>query len=337
MKFAIIGCEHAHIGIFIEEMLQLGHIGIGIVEKRNKELASSFAEKYQLPLLDDAEKAIQEADIIGCASINNEKIDVIERCEQLGKPVMIDKPAATNRHDAERLQGIITRNRIEIGMLLTERFSPVIATLQQQVASGVLGELVSIQMRKPHQLNEAKRPPWFFSKEQCGGIVIDLFIHDYDLLRWLTVSEISSSNGYMTKRALPQYAGFYDSASVQVVMDNGVVAQLYADWYTPDKSWTWGDGRIFVVGTKGVAELRLAGDPFISTDSLLLQTTNSKEPEQVPLATPVHNITEDFLLRIAGKPALIQAEDIMLATWATIEADEQVNIIRNAAAEGETK
>ncbi|MFD2114590.1 Gfo/Idh/MocA family protein [Paenibacillus yanchengensis] len=335
MKFAIIGCEHAHITIFIEEMLQLGHIGIGIVEKRNMELASSLSEKYEIPLVDDEETLMAEADFIGCAAINNEKIAIIERCEQFGKSVMIDKPAVTNRQDAKRLEEVIARKKIEVGMLLTERFNPVIFTLQQQIVSGSLGEIVSIQMRKPHQLNAAKRPPWFFSKEQCGGIIIDLFIHDYDLLRWFTSSEVASSDGQMTKRNFPQYAGFYDTASMQVMMDNGVIAQLYADWYTPDKSWTWGDGRIFVVGTEGVAELRLAGDPFVSKDALLLQTTNVQQAVQVPLIMPEHNITEDFLLRLNGKTSFIQAQDVMQATWATIEADERVQIMQIPVVEGE--
>ncbi len=327
IKFAIIGCEHGHVGIFIQEMIDLGHKGIGIYEPNNVALATSFSEQFGIPLVTDADQLLQEADLIGCAAINNEKIDVIERCEQAGKSIMVDKPAVTNRADLERLKAVIQRGKIEVGMLLTERFHPAISTLKQQIDEGVLGEIVSIGFRKPHQLNADRRPNWFFSKEQCGGIIIDLLVHDFDLIRWFTNSEVAESSGYMTKRLLPEHPGFYDSVNLQVLTEHGTTAQLYADWFTPAKSWTWGDGRIFVAGTEGVAELRLAGDPFVSKDALLLRITNQAEPAQVELIEPELSITADFLNRIAGKPSLITSHDIVIATEASIKADELVRII----------
>ena len=132
----------------------------------------------------------------------------------------------------------------------------------------------------------------------------------------------------MAKRTLPEYPDFYDTASVQVLMEGNVTAQLYADWFTPSKSWTWGDGRIFLTGTEGFAELRLAGDPFVSDNALVLLTTNSKAPTPVMLEQPRETITGNFLLRIEAKPSMLTSNDILLATLATIQADEQVRIIR---------
>lgn len=326
-KFAIIGCEHAHIEIFMQEMLALGHESTGIYEPNNTQLAKFFADKYQIPLVNDQMQLLQDVELVGSSAINNEKIDIIERCEQLGKHIMVDKPAVTNRRDYERLQAVMKRGKIEIGMLLTERFHPAVYTLKQQIDQGVLGELVSIGMRKPHLLNPSKRPAWFFSKERCGGILIDLLIHDYDLLRWFTGSDVIQSEGYMAKRTLPEFPDFYDTASVQVLMEGNVTAQLHADWFTPSQSWTWGDGRIFLTGTEGFAELRLSGDPFVSDKALVLLTTNSKAPTPVVLQQPRETITGDFLLRIESKPSLLTSKDIVLATRATIQADEQIRII----------
>jgi hypothetical protein len=47
---------------------------------------------------------------------------------------------------------------------------------------------------------------------------------------------------------------------------------IRVDWFTPDGLPTWGDGRLFIVGTEGTIELRkyvdIAGRP--GTDHLLL-------------------------------------------------------------------
>jgi predicted dehydrogenase len=330
-NFSIIGCQHEHISIFIQEMLSLGHNCAGIYETDHVELAKALCSRYDVPFVSDKELLLSESiSIVGSAAINNEKIEVIELCEKYGKHIMLDKPAVTNRNDFERLKSVVERGKIQIGLLLTERFRPSLTTLQKMISKGDLGEVINIAMRKPHRLRPENRPKWHFSKEQNGGIVIDLFIHDFDLLRWLTGKEIKTVDGYMVKTMLPEYSEFYDIASLQVVMEGNILAQLYADWHTPDKSWTWGDCRIFVSGTKGLAELRLSGDPLVSRDidELLIKVTDQEELGVVELDSLSIMISEDFVSRINGKPAMIGHHDIIRATEATLAADEKVKIIR---------
>lgn len=336
--FGIIGCQHAHIQIFMKEMQELGHVCAGIYEQENIELASRLAEEAGVPLLSDPAVLLAdpEVGIIGCASINEEKIDVIEQCERSGQHVMVDKPAVTTAEGLERLRGVIRRGRIQVGMLLTERFRPSVYTLKKRIEAGELGELISITMRKPHRLNPSTRPSWHFSKRQNGGIVIDLLIHDMDLLRWLTGREIGALEGFMAKSSYPEYPDFYDSTGVQVYMDNHVTGYLYADWYTPEKSWTWGDCRIFVTGTSGNAELRLEGDPLISQEDLLLTVTNLQTLQRITLEVPPVSITEDFLGRIEGRPAVLGHEDILKASQAVWDADQHVRRINRIEASSDS-
>lgn len=327
-QFAIIGCQHAHIGIFISEMLELGHTCAGIYEDENAELAQSIAEQYGIPVTGDIESLLGESvDVVGCASINNKKIDVIELCESRGKHVMVDKPAVTCSKGLERLKAVIRRGRIQVGMLLTERFHPAIYTLKRRIEQGDLGDIITVGMRKPHRLDAARRPEWFFSKEQSGGIVVDLLVHDFDLLRWFTGSEIEAIDGYMGKTILPEHETFYNTASLQVVMEGSVVAQLYADWHTPSRSWTWGDGRIFVTGTEGFAELRLQGDPLVQDAAVMIQLTNDAPAALLSLEQPPWSISADFIRRMDGQPSMISHNDILKTTEATILADGLVNVI----------
>ncbi|QNK54921.1 Gfo/Idh/MocA family protein [Paenibacillus sp. PAMC21692] len=325
-KFAIIGCQHNHIEIFIEQMYQSGYSCAGIFEEHDRTLAEVIAEKYEIPLVENKLSLLGEAiEIVGCASMNNEKIDVIELCEQYGKSIMVDKPAVVNQDGLARLEAIIERNRIKVGMLLTERFHPAIYTLKQYVDQGKLGELVHIGMRKPHKLNASSRPAWFFNKEQCGGILIDLLIHDYDLLRWFTGQEIKNSAGLVGKSVLPEHPTFYNTVNVQVELDDGLLTQLYADWHTPSKSWTWGDGRIFVTGTKGFAELRLSGDPLLgSSTPIMLYASEEEEWNMVDLIQPHATITADFLGFIRGEASLLTHEELIKASSAVLDADAAV-------------
>ncbi|QNK54898.1 Gfo/Idh/MocA family protein [Paenibacillus sp. PAMC21692] len=328
--FSIIGCQHGHIGTFLGAMLDLDYHCAGIYEEpgESRRLAESLAAKHGVPLLGRMEDALaDEVELVGCSAVNSRKIDVVETCERTGKAIMLDKPAVTNRDGLERLRKVVERGIIETGMLLTQRFSPAVFTLRHYIQEGALGRLVSIAMRKPHRLGASNRPDWFFDRALSGGIIQDLLIHDLDLLRWLTGNEISGSQGYMSKRIMPEHPTFYDAAQLLVTMEDGLAAQLYADWHTPDGSWTWGDCRIFVTGTEGSAELRLQGDPLISRTAVFLLTTRSQELRQVPLLQPPVGIVEDFVNRTKGKHSTLTGADVLNASSAAVHADERAEVM----------
>jgi predicted dehydrogenase len=330
-RFAVIGCRHFHIVEFINEMIHLGHEFIGIYEMENINNRDIITEKYKVDSYDNLDDLLsKEIDIVGCADINSRKIDVIELCENHQIHIMTDKPIVTSIKQYDRLERIIRRNQIQVGMMLTERFQPVFQTLKRMVDERKFGEITHISMRKPHRLSKAKREPWFFSKTLSGGIIVDLLIHDFDLIRWLTGMEVTEINGYIAKNMLPEYEDFYDTASVGVLLNNSLPVQLYSDWHTPSNSWTWGDGRVFITGTEGCAELRLQGDPLIEKQSLLLYGSHQELLQKIPLQQPHSTLANDFINRIEGKSAFITHQAILEATMDTLEADRKVRKIFDA-------
>lgn len=328
--FCILGCQHMHIAQFIQEMIDLGYPCAGIYDGEDSAMASRLADRYGVPLFGDPEKLLSvSGSIVGSAAVNSDKIEIIELCERNGRHVMVDKPAVVDTAGLERLAEIIRRGRIQVAMMLTERFRPELFTLREAILQGVLGKIIQIQMRKPHRLRASSRPTWFFDKARNGGLVIDLLIHDFDLLRWLTGEEIAAVQGWTSKRILPEYPTFCDAASLQVLLGGGITAQLYADWHTPEASWTWGDGRIFVAGTNGCAELRLEGDPFLSKGPLFIQVTNDAPARAVEPAIAPLTLSKDFLNRIEGRSAVLTANDVLQACKAAVEADEAATIIQS--------
>ena len=324
LRFAVSGCQHGHIETFIGAMKRLGHEFIGIYDEQPTGLAYETAEKHGVPLF-DAVEALEAADMIGCAAVNVRKIDAVEWCAARGKPIMVDKPIATNRDGLRRLERAMGLPGARIGMMLTSRYKPSIHTLRRDIAAGKYGDVVSIAMRKPHRLSPDRRPAWFFDKALHGGIAIDLLIHDFDLLRYLTGREIVDAGCTMTKKLLPEHPTFYDVVTAQAMLEGGIACQLYSDWHTPDRSWTWGDGRIFVVGTRGAAELRLEGDPGLAANdkNAYISVTNETPYTMEPPIAPAVGIVEQFLRHaFAGGEAGITHLDILRASEAAIVADE---------------
>lgn len=330
--FGIIGCQHGHIAMFISEMLEMGHTCAGIYDEGDSAMPEAIARKYGIPLVRDINELLAPAvQIIGSSAVNNEKIDVIELCERHGKHVMLDKPAVSGREGLDRLAAVFGRGAIQVGMLLPTRFKATPVALKRMVDDGELGDIVSISMRKPHKLTPGKRLDWHFSKRQNGGIIVDLLIHDFDFVRWLTGKEFVSVQSVATKNILPQYPDFYDVTTAQIVLEGGIVAQLYADWHTPEACWTWGDCRIFIVGTKGSAELRMSGDPAVDDGELMFRMTHDEPFVRVEAESARLTMSGDFINRIEGRACRAGHDDLYLSSKATVEADERAVVLDNTA------
>lgn len=335
-RFAVIGCRHGHIQSFIKEMLGKGHTCAGIYDPEDWKLARQYAERFGLPIAERPEELLTPSvHIVGSSAVNNEKIDLIEACEKNGQHILLDKPAVTDRAGLERLEAVVGRGKIEIGLMLPKRFWGSLAALKKALDAGALGRLVHIYVSSPHKLMPASRDDWHFSKKRNGGVLIDLLIHDMDLLRWLTGQETEQTQSVMSKTILPEHPDFYDAASVQVMMSQGTTAQLYADWHTPANNRDGRFSRVVVFGTEGVAEYGVEFDPGEGKAKTSVRLTRGDDPDQggtllAPEETTATSVS-DFLDRVSGRPGLFTHPDIVAASRATIEADERAIIFNRFA------
>jgi predicted dehydrogenase len=328
-RFAVIGCRHFHILEFIDEMIQSGSSFVGIYETENALYRNTITEKYQVKTFESIQDVFREKiDIVVCSDINSRKVEIIELCEKNKIHIIVDKPIVTTLEQYERLEKVISRGQIQIGMMLTERFQPVFQTLKSMLINKSFGDITHISMRKPHRLAKEKREPWFFSKELSVGIIIDLLVHDFDLIRWLTGFKVTKINGFKSKQCSADYKDFYDTTSLSVLLNDEIPVQLYADWHTPSASWTWGDGRVFITGTEGYAELRLNGDPYIEKKGLLFYGSHTEPIKKINIQESGLTVTNDFINRIEGNSHIVSHQNILDATMDTLLADEQVFSIK---------
>lgn len=327
MKFAVLGCRHLHIGDAVKELLAMGHEGLGVYEAHGT-LAARLMEAHRLPAIESEEALFAlRPDMVLCAAVNSEKIDVIEKCCARGIPVMLDKPLVTCMQDYARLDAAAKLPGAHIGMMLTERFNPPVRALKAQIDSGAIGEIVGMVFIKPHKLNAPSREAWHFDKHQNGGLVIDLLVHDMDLARWLTGSEIESVSGYVKAGDCADYPDMWDDAKVLVRMESGVTCAMMSDWWTPGGYACYGDGRILVTGTRGACEVYTTGAPGLHDAPFLTLTTADAPRVILEGLPPEKTLMQDFMDRIEGRASVIGTDDILAATYATLRADQRVEVI----------
>ncbi len=132
------------------------------------------------------------------------------------------------------------------------------------VRQGAIGKVIQTINIAPHQILQhagdagggGGRPEWFWNPEQAGGILSDIGSHQVDQFLYFTGStqaEVVESQVANVRH--PDHPKFQDFGDMVLRGDRGF-GYVRLDWFTPDGLGTWGDGRLFILGTDGYMELR---------------------------------------------------------------------------------
>ena len=173
--------------------------------------------------------------------------DLTERAAKKGKHVFCEKPIDLDPERIRRTIGIVADSGVKLQVGFNRRFDPTFARVRQAVIDGDVGEihLVKITSRDP------EAPPVDYVKTS-GGIFLDMTIHDFDMVRFLTgseVVEVFASGAVLIDPAIGE-AGDVDTAVTTLRMANGAIAVI-----ENSRQAVYGyDQRVEVFGTGGSAE-----------------------------------------------------------------------------------
>jgi predicted dehydrogenase len=199
-----------------------------------------------------------EVRLVTAAAVTSERAALGVRVMEAGKDYFTDKaPFTTLEQLAEaRLVAASTGRKYftYYGERLTSEAGMFATDL---VAAGVVGRVVQVVGLGPHRLNKATRPAWFFQREKYGGILCDIGSHQCEqFLTYAGARDATVTHAAVGNFANPDTPELEDFGEASFVGDNGATNQIRVDWLTPDGLSNWGDGRTFILGTKGFIELR---------------------------------------------------------------------------------
>ena len=260
IKFGVIGLDHAHIYGMTDAVIRGGGTPvsffatdptqIGMFQKRYgnaARLARSEAE-----ILED--RSIQ---LILGAPIPDLRAPLGIRAMRAGKDYLGDKPAITSLEQLADVRRAVRETNRKFAIMYSERLEVRAAVhAGQLVDAGRIGKVVQTVNLAPHRVNAPSRPDWFFDKARYGGILTDIGSHQADQFLFYTKSTkahvVAAQTGNLHWKDKPAFEDFGD----MIATGNGGTGYVRVDWYTPDGLPTWGDGRLFLLGTEGYIELR---------------------------------------------------------------------------------
>lgn len=268
IRFAVIGLDHSHIYGMTDALIRGGGTLVAMHAADPAQVAP-FRRRYgdvtvarsEAEILDDP--TIQ---LVASASIPDLRAPLGIRVMRAGKDFLADKPGITSLKQLAAVRDAVRETRRKFAILYSERFEVRAAVRAGElVKAGAIGQVLQTINLAPHRLNAPSRPAWFWDTARYGGILTDIGSHQADQFLFYTGSTearvVASQAGNMAMPDRPQFEDFGD----MMLSGNGGTGYVRVDWHTPDGLPTWGDGRLFIIGTEGSIELRkyidVAGRP----------------------------------------------------------------------------
>lgn len=193
-------------------------------------------------ILDD-----DEIDAVLVCSPTPTHAELTERAARRGKHVFCEKPIDLDPERIRRTLAVINEAGVKLQVGFNRRFDPTFARVRRAATDGDLGEihLVKITSRDP------EAPPAEYVRSS-GGIFLDMTIHDFDMVRFLTgceVEEVYAAGAVLIDEAIGE-AGDVDTAVTTLKMTNGAIAVI-----ENSRQAVYGyDQRVEVFGSAGSAE-----------------------------------------------------------------------------------
>ena len=248
---------------------------VAVFLEKNPE--AKAAASYE-QILDDP-----EVQLVASAAVPCERAEIGIRCMQAGKDYFTDKSPFTTLDQLVAARKTARETGRKYMVYYSERLHNE-AGMQagDLIAQGAVGRVLQVVNLAPHRLSKSIRPAWFFEKEKYGGIITDIGSHQFEqFLAYSGAKEANINFARVANFNNPDKPGLEDFGEASLTADNGASFYCRMDWFTPDGSASWGDGRTFVVGSGGTLEVRKYMDVARAAPASKIFLVNGTEEREI--------------------------------------------------------
>ena len=209
-----LGKEHARI---YAELAASGAVEFAGVHDVIADTARRIAERYRVEAFSSVDAAAAASDALSIVTPTASHFDLAKNLLQAGKHLLVEKPMTDNAAQASELVQLAQQHRCVLQAGHVERFNPVFKYL----------EAVATDPRfiETHRLSP------YPARSTDIGVVLDLMIHDLDVVLAFVKSPLASVDAV----GIPVLSTSEDIANARLRFANGCVANLTASRVSPER------------------------------------------------------------------------------------------------------
>lgn len=256
IKFAVIGC--GHIGKRHAEIISRNPNCelVALVDIKPKEKLKldqfenvPFFSNFDLLLNNDK----FDIDVITIATPNGLHATQAIKALEAKKHVVIEKPMALNKIDAEKIifKGLEVSK--QIFTVMQNRYSPPSVWIKDVVEKGILGEIYSVHVNSFWNRDERyyTKDSWHGNKELDGGTLFTQFSHFIDIMYWL-FGDIKDITAIIKDFKHQKLTDFEDAGVVHFEFVNGGIGNLNFSTALFDKNM---ESSITIIAENGAVKI----------------------------------------------------------------------------------
>jgi predicted dehydrogenase len=216
INVAVIGVGRMgqyHVGAY-SEMADINVVG---VVDLNEELGKTVAAKYRTTYYKDYRELFGKVDICSVAAPTALHHEITIDLLKAGIHVLVEKPISHRLDLAEEMFAVAEKNNVALHVGHVERFN------------GAVQELTKV-VHNPFFIESRRMGP-FDPRIKDAGVVLDLMIHDIDIILNLVKSPLVSMNAI----GASVFTDREDIVNVQMLFENGAMASIMASRVTQEK------------------------------------------------------------------------------------------------------
>ena len=178
-------------------------------------------------------------------------LEVVTQLAALGLPILCEKPCGLTSEETRAIAALGARLQVAYW----RRFVPALRELRERIRAGDLGDVVFVSSA---QLDELPPARGFRDPQSSGGIIVDMGVHEFDQLRWLTGLEIGAVTGVAGAVGWDEpVEGDPELVQVALAVDGGIAASVtLARRHPPGEVC-----RVEVIGLDGAERLDFVAPP----------------------------------------------------------------------------
>ncbi|PRB05620.1 oxidoreductase [Chryseobacterium sp. MYb7] len=228
IKFAVVGC--GHIGKRHAEIISrnIECELVALVDVKDK--SALEMESLNIPFFTSLDELLSsgiDVDVINIASPNGFHFEQAYKALSAGKHVVVEKPLALNKQDAEKLVYQALQKHKYIFVVMQNRYSPPSVWIKEMIESKMLGEIYMVQLNCYWNRDNRYYKPesWHGKLDLDGGTLFTQFSHFIDIMYWL-FGDITNINGKFADFNHKNLTDFEDSGFVSFDFVNGGMGAL---------------------------------------------------------------------------------------------------------------
>ena len=219
VKVAVLGTGSLgqnHVRIYAE-LAATGQVELVGIYDSSAETARKIAAKHNARIFNSVAEAAAAADALNIVTPTTTHFELAKVLLQQGKHVLVEKPMTDNTAQAAELVQLAQQNNCVLQVGHVERFNPVFNYLETAAP-------------EPRFIETHRLSP-YPARSTDIGVVLDLMIHDLDVVLAFVKSPVTSVDAV----GIPVLSKSEDIANARLRFANGCVANLTASRVSPER------------------------------------------------------------------------------------------------------